>query len=760
MKKSIVFILILCSSLKMAACGFYPYGEDIRFCFFHAFVDSYHDARNYGVFNYTTSYFYEEPPQEYDDATYDYQNTALWVKYCGQKVPKESVYEAVYVLRPTNINPKSDNKMIQFLYQKKDYDALNYLLFAKQSEIFNEYFEDPWERSESAVSPQRKGWIDLALQKCARAKSEDIKMRYRFLAIRMAYYNADSDKVVQIFDTYFTKVKTKNILYYWSLYFRTLNEKDPVLQRYYAALVFANAPDKRARIAMRFANDSIRNATLELAKSSLERANIWELDGMQRTDYAFENLKQIYINNPKSEALPFLVMREINKMEDWILTPYYSYFNPALRDEYFSDNYEEQTTRVILNRSEDDRKYAAKILNFVNNVNLSKVSDPIMIETAKAYLLFLTRDYDLCLKKVRQLEKIKSGNENLGNQLQSIKALALTAQQARGKAVIPEEIKSFLMGDYARQDTKLVFAVGRELEYLGNTTDAALLYSVANDVAWKSENRRSPFYNDYYDDSFNYIDGTYTPDQLSEVIKTIENNTAEDVFTTWKFSVLKPRLAELYDLLGTKYIRLNQLHSALAIFKKHEKMTNPATLASNPFYEIPYTFQFIERRDSIVLTKAGITEKLIGYIRKSHNAKNRDRDYYSFLVATCYLNMNYQGNAYGMRRSDWSTDESDSGLPDEAEYHGNLLARKYYLQAMRQAKTKKFKMLCLRMAARCEKFRLKYQFEQYPYNDQSKMDYDSLLNSNRYYQRLVRNYPDYDDLSFCVSFPEYFKARR
>ncbi|AWH86660.1 hypothetical protein HYN59_16780 [Flavobacterium album] len=754
MKKSTVFTLLLLSSLWQTAraCWYYPTGDDIRFCFFTDYRDYY---GGYSMFNYTASYFSYDPPTDYRQSAEEDPNIALWLAYCNHKVSLKSIEEAVY--GSALMEQYDNNPMVQYLYKMKDNEALEYLRFAKAVESYNEYYENPWERDEDIVSPKRKSRISIAIEKAKSAKNSAIKSRYYFLAIRMAFYNKDFDSVRKLYDEYFAVKESTTIIDYWSLYFRTAAEKDPALQSYYAALVFAKVSDKRFPVSNYFHNELPLDQILKHAKN--KAADIYEMAGMRKTDYSLTLLEEIYKNNRSSEALGFLMVREMNKLEDWIYTPYYSYFSPSLVDNY--DNPTASATPILLEKVADDRRYAAKLLQFVNSVNLNKVKDPDVFRVARAYLLFMVKDYNACLAQVNSLKKRSEGNERMAHQLTLIRALCLTANQAYGSAVIPQEVKPILMAE-ASVNVKFVFAIGRELEYLGNTTDAALIYSRLDGMDWKARDQRSPYYNDYYSYYFDYIDGVYSPLAIQKLITAVKSNKANDVFSKWLYEKVTD-VNLLYDLLGTKYIRLNRLNDALAAFERMEPDSRTSGyLDDNPFYEIKYTSDFVHRKDSIQLTKADITKHLIKYISKGNNPREKDRDYYNFLAANCYLNMTQIGNTWYMRRYMWSSSELSSSLPDEADFHSCLYAKQYYLKAFKSAKTRKFRALCLRMASYCEHERVEYQYDSNA-EDYSSGGYDYALSHNQYKEKLKKLYPAYyDDLyeSGCVAYFRYFDARR
>lgn len=780
MKNFLAFILIFASK-HLFACGFYPYGEELRFSFFNPEAFGYY---SYSEFDYSSNSF--EPKSVYKDFEW-LPNEKLWLKYSGNKVSVFDIRMVLDEFSADDINKKSTNKWIQYLYQTKDFEALNYLKFAKNCEFFNSWMDDPWERNEVMALPKRTKLLNEAILLSKQSKTEEIRLRYTFLAIRLAFYNQDFTKIRSLYDTVF-KLKTKdNILDYWSLYFRTIAERDTSLANFYAAQVFVNAPDKRFMIAQFFDVKVPVQSVLRHAKTNEERANVYLLAGIKKHDKSLEYLQKVYQYNPNFEGLNFLLLREVNKMEDWVFTPYYSLFSPSVETNNFWDD-EEISMQNIFKRVETDRVYAAEVLRFVNQVDLNKVKDPQFWKVCKAHLLFITKDYPSSLSLIHELEKSAEKSAEIQKQLEIIKALNLIANQEYGKAVISNEVKAVILKN--KEFKKFLFALGRELEYKGNTSDAALLYSRMNNneftedhdyyniAYWKSSKNKGDTYSDFYSDYFDYINIMYTPKQMEDLINDILRNAkAKDEFSIWKYALLKHQVPDLYDLLGTKYIRQNNLQKALANFKKvdnvfwNEKYSawernkynwdGSNIFDANPFYELKYTPDFIPVKDTIRLTKTAITNQLIKYITKAENTKEKDRDYYYFLVANCYYNMTQYGNSWMMRRYAWTSYGNHSPLEDEAEYFQCDLAKKYYLKAKENAKTDKFRALCLRMIGRCERNRLEYL---YPYRyDKEIEDYGKyIFSKNKYYSDLNTVYPkDYEKLtSDCSYFEDYFKSRR
>jgi hypothetical protein len=777
MKSFLVFLLLLAGK-ALFGCGFYPYPEETRFFLFNPQIFGYYgyERFHYSAMGFTSSYY---PDSTRFPAGYVEPNTKLWFEYCRGKVDIPSIQSAVYELSKDSLDENAQNAMIRYLYDQKDTDALNYLRFAKKCEFFNSWMEDPWEREPSSLAKKREELMDTAIKLSEQVKNKELKRRYAFLAIRLGWYNNQREKVQALFESVFANTAQKDILYHWALYFRTNKEQDRSLANFGLAQVFAHAVDKRIVCHMYYNRGVSVEQMLQHAKTNEEKANVYLLDGIERHDKVLSYLKQMYALHPESEGLSFLLLREINKIEDFVFTPYYTLFQPSLSYGYWSGNGKETSIRQTLNRAERDREYAREVLAFVNSVDLRKVENPLLWQYGKAYLQFIVRDYTSSLALVRKLEK-SVPNRELAGQLQIIKSLTLVARQTPGKAIIPKEVQSVLLENQGHG--KFTFALGKELEYLGNTTDAALLFSTLrnpkyfefpvfnNDVVfWKTTKiwgkTSSTFFTDYYD----YVDVVYTPEQVQQMIDSVEANAdRKDSFLVYKYEVLKDYIPQLYDLLGTKFIRQNKLQNALAAFEKVGKAywnraytkwdDRDNFFDKNPFFMLKYTPEFIAPADTIRLNKYTVTKQLIYYLSRAEDASEKDRDYYYFLVANAYYNMGREGNVYMMRRMGWWPAQYLTGIEDEPEFRQSNLAKQYYLLARQYAKTKKFKALCLRMVARCEKNRIMYKYVQSGWGK----DYEADLASNKYYLELKATYPEYyDDLvSNCDHFKEYFEARR
>lgn len=770
MKNWKLYILFLISSTStlVSACGYYPYGEDIRFCFSKP---EHFNMYGFSEFNYSSVLFY--PNDEKYKSLEENPNMVFWHRYCKGKVTYNDISECVYSIPYESFNEKTSNKMVAYLYTNKDQEAIDYLKFAKQCEVFNVLYSDPWERNDSYTIPQRGELIQTAEKLVKEVKRPELKRRYAFLAIRLAYYNNQQKDVIRLFDTIFANEKQKDIVYYWSLYFKAIVSKDKALQSFYAAQVFMHAPDKRFAVFYNFSNEVAITEILTHAKTKEEKANVYALASIRRHDKVLEYLKKIDALDPKNEALPFLLLREVNKIEDWVFTPYYSLYDPAVNNLSDEEKYDQEFSyNQIQARIANDRRYAAQVLAFAKTVKTNNIQHALEWNVLKIQLLFVTEDYATCLNEIAAIKNQTYKSTALNDQLEITEVLCQTANQTQGAFVILPETQETILKH--KNNAQFIFALGRMLEYNGNKTDAALLFSTLNyNMTWKSKRNKSRSYRDYFYDYFQYINVMYTVEEVKSLIADVESHAKlTDDFSAWKYKTAKTELQRLYDLVGTQYIRKNDLKAALLYFEKIDndywnktdylwKRANNSDGFDdeNPFFTLKYTPDFIEKKENFILNKKTITAKLIEYMDKAENGS--EKDYYSFLVANCYYNMTIYGNAWMMRRFGISAYDVEPYPEDEAEFQNGFLAKKYYEKALQNAKTDKFKALCLRMIGRCESFQIRYKNPNSSYEDYNIYN-DSIFKLNTTYAKLKKDYPDdYDNLIYgCTAFEDYFKARR
>lgn len=748
MQKLIIYIVLLLSSFnKTISCGYSPYGEDVRYCLFQPSMFNY---SVYNPFNYNASLWGFDFSS---DSEFVQSNILDWYNYTNKKVSIYAIEEFNNVLKGSDINPNSNNEFVKYLFESKKYEAIAYLKMAKQCEVVNSLnVEDPWERNQTGINDARKSFLYKITRISKEQKNEYFKRKYVFLAIRLAYYSGEFELIESLFNSTFNS-KQKDFLYYWSLFFNSFAKNDKSFMMD-AANLMAYCPEKIYASYYFHHQDFKIEEALPFAKSKEEVANLYAYASVQRLDKNLDYLKIIYENNPNSKILSFLLLREINKLEDWIYTPYYTNYNPST--DFWVSNTTTQTLRL---RSEKDRLYAKEILIFLKSIDLNKTENPKLWKAAMIQLEFMCRDFSNCLYSIELFKNQLDKDELLFDQIEMIKALAITANQDFGNAIIKPEIQSIVLKN--KNNSRFIFALGRELEFKGNLPDGialmASLDKISNEVEWQGNRSITSGNLDEFYTYFDYLDFVYSADDLKLVIDRLKKPITTN-FDNNLYDVLIQDKQRLLDLLGTKYIREDKLESALFIFKSMDKKYwddnyNPwekgnygeyFSFDQNPFYTFKNTNQFISPREKFQVNKLTVTDHLVRYIKIANNPKTKNRDYYYFIIANCYHNMSQYGHSWMLRRfksySYYGFGDSEyknESYIDEYEYRSNKKAIHYYTLAFNHAKTDKFKALCLRMM----------DFAEHQTFSSSK--------------RVSRTYPQFaKQLSGCENLESFFKARR
>lgn len=116
MKKLVIFTAILLSN-AFYACGFYPYGEDVRFYFLN--------PNNFSFQAYSSFYYSSLSFGQSSDVTISNQdNEKLWREYCNNQVLLTDISSVLEEYSFSDIHENSMNPFLRYLYSKKDVKRL------------------------------------------------------------------------------------------------------------------------------------------------------------------------------------------------------------------------------------------------------------------------------------------------------------------------------------------------------------------------------------------------------------------------------------------------------------------------------------------------------------------------------------------------------------------------------------------------------------------------------------------------------------
>jgi len=768
--KNLILVITILSITRLNACGpYYPEGESVRFSLFNGF--SFYGSL-YQKYRYSQHYYSENKLLNTPEAYLYDENVNLWYQYMNGKIDKKSIYDGLYLSNNRSIKKrKSGNLFISEMNKSENAELREYLKFAKKCEAYNGSigYDYSWEKEEKATDKNAIKAIKKSLELSQKTNSAFLKERYAYLALRMSYYNDQNWRVNSIFENYFEKNNITPI-YYWALHFKTLASKHSPRNNVDVANVFCNSIEKRDACTQSFDKKIPIDKMLYASSNNQEKANVYCYLTATKTDFALENLKKIYQLNPESKTLLFLVEREINKIEDWILTPHYSNFNNSIGSANYYSGYwmEEKLFKVQNERIEKDRAYAEKLASWMKQTKFQSSS----WELLENYAFFMSGKRNLATT-LNSIQPTNEEEKRFKEMLLSLDNVHSSENPDLKNALVQETLQK----EASLNHNKFVFAIARELEFKKNTTDAAYLFSklnnnldyyyedapIQNEVYWRPNGVQSSWFLNYYYDYFLYLNDAYSTDEMSDLISDIKKPDSQTSdFEQWKKETLSKEIDRLYDLLGTKFIREDKLNAALNAFEmvndtlwKSEYYPFKTYLNSNPFYTNFYLEHSKTPMDTVVFTKESITRKLINLKSDFQSTSGNKKAYAAFHIANCYFNMTQYGNSWMMRRYAWSQNFLESPLVDNFEFFECRLAKKYYLEAFNSSSSEQYKALSLRMAGRCENYKLQFDHRN---NDVEYGSNKQFVNS--YYIKLKNQFPEhYDELmSNCESFTPYYKS--
>jgi len=736
--------------------GWYPFSDDIRFSIFSPLL---FDDGGMSEFYYSSRKF----PELYEHTFKSDRNVDDWFNVCEQKVKKHLVFEAIYQLSALGIvDEESDHIFVKKMMELGKEDHLQYLAFAKKNSYLNNAYEDSWERGYKELKHKRSNAIKDAEHYAALTEDKTLKRRYAFVAIRLAFYNGNHLQINRLYDNYFAGT-TELTIDYWAKYYQLHTVDSPVKRNFTLAQLFVKTPTKRPGLYLLFNREVAMDDVMKLATTNQQKANVLFMYTLRKTDRQLSSIKRIYELNPDHVLLPFLIVREVNKLEHWVLSPKYTAFAPFLIQGYgFHNNDQVLISSAVV----EDQKYAESFLSWLYSVK------PTLNQELYHSVVSLTQFIsDNAAAAYQTLSTAKYVDEELiawkGRMMGILKVAAFESTKIESI-----DLSIYLTGDYFAHQ-RFLFLMGRLFEFRNDLGVAASLYSHLNQnksrFVWAEPKGHATFNLSFYSDYFDYFDANYNAQDVVGIVDYAKS--APKLNPELKhllYRVTKDHV-RLLDLIGTKYLRQGELLKSIAYLKqvptqywRSDALSYKKYLSANPFYADFYSGHDERKADTITYTKYEIVRNLYDLIELEKTQTGNENAQTNFLIANCYFNMTTHGNSWMMKRSWWSKYSHNTVYVDSDEFNKCITAKSYYMKASSASETDMFEALCLRMAGRCESYML-YFDEDYDYD----FDYDPyggfreyMFDKNTSYKALKNKFPEWhmELVSNCHSFNRFYSA--
>lgn len=313
----------------------------------------------------------------------------------------------------------------------------------------------------------------------------------------------------------------------------------------------------------------------------------------------------------------------------------------------------------------------------------------------------------------------------------------------------------------------LLLALADRYEKIGDIAKSSLFMSKTNRlIAPQKEFIWSAF-----PDYFFYVHEKADIADAKRLLELI-HKSSKTPFEKWLTKNVYKDRYKFADLLGTLYLKDNQLQKALTTFN-----TIPASywhsdtfaydhyLDSNPFYVDWYNEHTPTKGDTIRYTKPEFVEKMIWLKQKAETAP-KNRAYYYYLLGNGYYSITHYGNSWMMTRWWWSNSwgyyYNLGKYGDEANFYGCQRAAQYYKKAAHLSQDRGFAAFCYVMLKKCENnFKTyKYEMEDADYKNYKTYEiYEASLKENRYDQLLKTKFPEfYDTIYDCSTYDDFLAS--
>ena len=726
MKRLPILLLAVTGTLvhePLNGCGPGFRSEDYRFWLLQPELA---EARSLHSFYFTTDRLYGTDDQELLEVGYRL-NLAEWKEVVGTDVPEEAISTILYGTDPSTfwLNEKdlfANNAFLKRLTEMKG-GWPEFIRFAKTCEqLANQ--GDPWGFAEHDSVGLGRAWTDgNALLK--RATAPVLKARVAYQLVRIAHYGGmPLQDAQQVYDAHLAPLRGKTWLEPSAAFYLASMQPNPACDLAYADLL-DRALDKRSRMVNLFVSSEV-GSYLTMATSDKQRASLVVMRDLQHPGRALEDLQRIATWDPSNPHLPLLLCREVNKLEDWLLTPDLTDMGAAIRQ--WSDA-EEGVSAADVRRADLDHLHAVK--RFITRVTVRATpKDQALLHLLNGHLSFICGDLDEARPLLSEAER-------------SANSSALVRAQARMDLILCGVMDSKQLTDATRKDVlalvelvntapelrnrrsvildQMHLYLGKKLIERGELAEGALLLArserlYGTTMGWWSKNARMVVFEKAtpsdYDRMIALLDKpNKTPFErylTATDDRPADRGSTEQVFEQTGFSREK-----LLDYKATWYLREDSLEAAAAVFRQipdsfWQAYPYAMFAADDPFVvniEDPHNYN---NGDSVRYTKRSIVERMIALKREAErNPKKRALDHY--LLGNASYSMSWHGKYWIMSRIGWSTwemsewrDREVSGHGD-ADYFGCRRAQQYYEMALKEARDPVLKAMACRMAWECQK---------------------------------------------------------
>jgi hypothetical protein len=388
-------LLIIFSYSDTNSCGPYYYADECRIMLFRSYLSG---ADNMQSFYYTPAF---SSRAETDRLKIDnHRNCNEWHLFTGKQVSLKDIYEVQYAMSPDDFlytirhrANNDDNTFIHWLLQPAHKAVLDYFTFAKTIEFVQAASSDPWQTDETYYNVYFfDSLANVSMQQCEHSTTSFLQERYAFQAIKLLSYSCFAGekkpaphfakRTRACYEKYLLNKKT--MVADWGLIYYANAQPDEKNKLLMLLQAFDRSEEKKA-----YVNNYLSTKKLRTLKSSVNdpatRTLITAVAAIKNPGRALNEIREISAADPTNKYLPLLICREVNKLEDWLLSPELLGFSAAK-----SRDSEKPYQEKILQR---DRLYLQQVRDQLITMLQYPSSDKTLLTLAIVHLFQVNHQY-------------------------------------------------------------------------------------------------------------------------------------------------------------------------------------------------------------------------------------------------------------------------------------------------------------------------------------------------------------------------------
>ncbi len=654
------------------------------------------------------------------------------------------------------------NEMTNYFMLSKDFETLGYIMYAKKVEPFVTSYYNNWDAAPIDSLKMHKQLLS-GIQLYNAAKTDFIKLKYGYQIIRLALYNNEAADAILYYDKYVAPNKTESLLQELSLamkagaLYRTGQEAQSA---YLFSKVFASTDVKKISNYTSFKwasgrNNTILEEAIGLCNSNTEKANLLALAGLGNTGNDLSSMRRVLLLDSKNAILKTLAVREINKLEETLLTPSISTESGG-KAFYFTWNDLNNDSAFAAQKD-----YAKEVIRFFDDAasNVSG-SDKGFYLISAAYLAYMRRDL-IDAKKYLSLAEKQPLSAAEKDQLQLTGLLVKVNEVEKIDPLFEEGILPSVKWMYEKAEKE----AAKSINYYEYKQWKSFYRNFLTEVLAKKYHKQKDFIKEtlsvgaadmpnkdaqnggyYSGNGINFLHNNLQSADVNTLysLMTTEKKTNFDNFLLSHNSIKE---MDVIDFAGTAYLRDYNYEQAINWFSKSTVKNSQKKIEKNPFIDLPYDREEKLSNEKITTNKLDFAKEMLRLENLIKNdAANADKYYYK--MALGMYNMTYYGHAWELVAYYRSGSDGYS-IPKDAnsfqkEYYGCYKAHDYFKRAMDASSNKEMNARALFMMAKCSQ----KQEQQPGYGDS--YDYTTYENSlkkyvvnfknNKYFPEFTKTY--------------------